>query len=1102
MTRQYFAEVLKELEKRKEFLSGAGMEKLREIEKELGCAKPILELTGDAEEDRPAMEKVLEDWKGWKEAHGELMALREKWKAFFILVRKPSCSALSIESNREEDERELAAARQALGEARRGVEEIVGREKADFKTVQPAARARMGAAIYPSGSPQRREMIDEYREYLDSLRGKQTPLLLRITGPSTVEVGREEEFTALLDREVRSVRYDWGFASGGEGEGLRGGRTARITWIPAQAGERKLEVHALADLPGTDWVRAVHTVTVLTSEEAPKAELRLTAPVKVMNAGERVPLTAETVRFGLGGVGFTRYFWFINGRQVHASAENVFLFDGIGYEGEVVTLKVEGRSDNIIASDSSLRLAVEPSLGSEKDLKVLIAPEISEIAAGSSLRLRGIVFPRSGEGRLEYQWSVNGEPVRDNNGKSTLLFDSAGRKEGPVEISLYARQVTEGEFILYEGQAVRIIELVKDAPVSLALAPYPRKTDDATDIKICVSNPRNDVTYSWYEWNSGGQRWSVNTIAVAPCMTKSPRGLSGQDLRFRVVAEDGKGKSATLDTDFITVTDPQWEPAGEEEEREEGEEGEKEKPEGQKEEKPVPEPQDKKKTPAEKEGTEPPAEIAETKGDIRLVVPARVMEGDILTVRAELPPSMAEKAASSYRWGQEMNAPLRPYALLNEDAGDGRTSVPEGQIQFLPNVNFRGKKGSIGIFVYEKLKSYQKGTPLTSLGEGFADPEVLPMGCSVTASSNWAGGPKENGFTLLRSSQKDDPLGWKGEFLVEIGTWPQRSMEALEKEVVQNEPFGSKEAVSIDDYKGYMMVRTLLSRKHVDRQEVFVGSFSGSAILKGMVLKGEVSIWFSASLNCTSPDQSRREEVQEELDKALIGLRAILASIRVVPDPKRTTSAPEGTAKMEKEGAVSLKRISPVSGPVAAGTPLELQASLGEGNKEKDVLFRFEPSTEVAFSPAESPEGRTRAVFSEPGKVGIWVSALREKGETLGESDQMEIEVIGPELTFAVTPKDGRVGQEIEVKALTKPPLPEGAFVVWNLKGKSRRQGALAADTTRFSFLAEEMGTYSAEAEVRSPKGEILAKGRASVEIKGYEVVVTILGPAGPRPQE
>ena len=68
-----------------------------------------------------------------------------------------------------------------------------------------------------------------------------------------------------------------------------------------------------------------------------------------------------------------------------------------------------------------------------------------------------------------------------------------------------------------------------------------------------------------------------------------------------------------------------------------------------------------------------------------------------------------------------MHAPIRPYALLNEDAGDVRTSVPEGQIQFLPNINFRGKTGSIGIFLYEKLRGNQKGLPMNSLAEGFAD---------------------------------------------------------------------------------------------------------------------------------------------------------------------------------------------------------------------------------------------------------------------------------------------------------------------------------------------------------------------------------------------
>ncbi|HRX27630.1 MAG TPA: hypothetical protein P5219_12485, partial [Aminivibrio sp.] len=183
-----------------------------------------------------------------------------------------------------------------------------------------------------------------------------------------------------------------------------------------------------------------------------------------------------------------------------------------------------------------------------------------------------------------------------------------------------------------------------------------------------------------------------------------------------------------------------------------------------------------------------------------------------------------------------------------------------------------------------------------------------------------------------------------------------------------------------------------------------------------------------------------------------------------------------------------------------AGMPVELLAS-AEGAKKGDLFFRFEPSTEVSFSPPESEEGRTKAVFSEPGTVRIWAVALDGNG-TLGESEQVEIEVVGPELTVTAMPPKPKVGEEVKAKAGAKPGLPEGAFVVWTLEGKASRSGAKAADSTEYSFLPREAGKYVLKAEARSQGGETLAEKTLAVEVTGYEVAVTVLGPAGPRPQE
>ncbi len=1080
VTRQYFADVIAELEKRKAFDQGTNEKKLREIGEELGCGGSLLDKTGSG---REAQEAVIADWEEWLKVHGALMEFRERWSAFFILVRKPSCSPESIRIVLEEDRKDLGEAKKALREAAAAVEEIVGRNGADEKTLQPAVRTRAGALIYPSGTPERRRMIGEYREYLESLRSRQTPPGVRISGPDTVGEGMEVDFSVVIDRELRSARYDWKFASGGDGEALEGDTTSRIRWTPSSPGKKVLEVHVLADLPGADWVRAVHPVTVLSAADTPRPRLRLTCPVDSFRAGEIVPLTAETEEFGLGGEGFEWYIWFADGRRIASTAERTISFDGTGYEGRTVEIRVEARTKSRFVSASALSLEVLPPGGADGDLRVLLEPDITEAAAGTPLRFSGTAFPRKGGGTLKYQWSVNGEFAGDGD---ALHFDTVPWEGKTAEIVFYAAQVLDGT-VLFEGSASRKISVVKEVSLSVALEPHPSKVGDTETIRLAVKNPLDGVEYEWHEWDSVSRRWSSGAAVAGRRLVKSARGLAGQSLRFRVTARDGKGRTAAAESGLIEITEPSW-PGPEEEEPDPDKEKSDPDPEKKDDEKSAPE----KASGGEEEG-------GERWGTVEIRLPARVMEGDVIPVRAVLPPELEDRAAPSYRWISDYQKYYRHFTVLDSlPEGEDRTAVPEAEIQFLPTPDSRGKKtASVGVLVYKKLTANQRGLPVESLAGGYRVVEVLPMGCSVTASAGWEGGPTETGIVLKRKGRKDESPNPSGEFLLEIGTWPQRTLESVEKQVTENSPHWKKEAVTVDGYKGFMAVN---GPKVVD-MTVSSGVYEGYADLKGMVVKGQVSLTFQARLVLLG---SGREYTSEDILKftgeGLAELRSILASIRVVPDPKRTTGPADAAGEEKKDAAVTLRRVSPPAGPVVAGTPVEFLAS-AEGAKKVEMFFRFEPSTEVSFSPPESEEGRTKAVFSEPGTVRVWAVALDGNG-TLGESEQVEIEVVGPELTVTAMPPKPKVGEEVKAKAGAKPGLPEGAFVVWTLEGKASRSGTKAADSTEYSFLPREAGKYVLKAEARSPGGETLAEKTLAVEVAGYEVAVTVLGPAGPRPQE
>lgn len=1077
-TRRFFAGVIEELEKRHAFEQGEGERKIREIEEEIGCSGPLIELTGNPSKDRKAMEDVISNYEKLKQVNAEIREIHDRWDAFALQEHRPSCSDLSIRMNLEDAIRDLAEARKAIREATVGVEEIVGRQRADHKTLKPAVAARIGAVVNPEGSSERKRYTSEYREYLDSLRQKPSGLEVRIMGPDTICQGKSFYFVAVLDREARDPRFDWKLEPDGNTEGLKNRKSSKVEWEPIEPGTYKLAVYAeLKDL-GTDWVRAVKTVNVLAPEEYPQPVVGLSVPVNSIDPGEVLPVTAITRSFGLNGENFDRYFWSVNGRQVTSSTENVFYFDGRGYEGQTAEVSVYARTRDNHHSESSIGIEVSPK-ATAGPLRVIITPETTELTAGERATFRAVVLGRSAGGDLRLQWSLDDTVIGNGD---MVIIDTEPFAGKSFTLGLYALQ-TEAGRIIFEGQVTRAIKVVHDSQVAVRLTPWPKTVTDTENLRLEVSGPDKDLGYEWFEWH--GRFWSTNPVAVGPVMTASMAGLSGQSVKFMVVATDRKGRTASAEAGPIEVSDPAW-PAPEEEEEAGGQEG-------------SPEP-DKETATDGSPGKQEESSDGEgaSWGEIKIEAPSRVMEGDVVDVRAVIPADLADKAAPSFRWDPDPTHGIRAVAVLN--AVDDRTPGPEAQIQFLPRPELRKNSGNIGVFVYEKLKANQTGTPSGTLAKGFRAIEVLPMGCSVSASSDWQGGPVENGIVLKRKTGKGEPLSTEGEFILEITPWPDGTIEEAEKQVVQNSPIGKKESISIDSYKGYMVVKGPV----ISDLRVSSGVYSAHVDLKGMVVKGQVALSFQGSLMFNgSANEYDEKALKEHIDNGLAELRGIISSIRIVPDPKRTTGE-AGAAPEKKEGelTVALKRISPASGPVPAGTPVEFTASIEGEKPEGKILFFFEPLTEIAFTPQETETGTTMAVFSEPGTVSVWAYAVGPEDRTLGESERIEIEVTGPELSFKVTPDKPMVGQEISVKAAAKPSLPDDAFVVWNLKGKSGRQGAKAAESTEFSFLAEEPAKYRVEAEARSPRGETLAKNNTVIEVYGFDVSTSVIGTAGPRPKE
>jgi hypothetical protein len=109
-----------------------------------------------------------------------------------------------------------------------------------------------------------------------------------------------------------------------------------------------------------------------------------------------------------------------------------------------------------------------------------------------------------------------------------------------------------------------------------------------------------------------------------------------------------------------------------------------------------------------------------------------------------------------------------------------------------------------------------------------------------------------------------------------------------------------------------------------------------------------------------------------------------------------------GSASVEYEVAdykVNIERLSPDNKPVPVGGKIRFKAVLTSEGKPAtgNFIYRWQPHPEVSFSPFEDSSNETEALFTEPGKLKVWVQAIEQKGEvlsTIAESDQLEIQII------------------------------------------------------------------------------------------------------------
>ncbi|MBT5305614.1 MAG: hypothetical protein HOL31_11105 [Candidatus Scalindua sp.] len=225
----------------------------------------------------------------------------------------------------------------------------------------------------------------------------------------------------------------------------------------------------------------------------------------------------------------------------------------------------------------------------------------------------------------------------------------------------------------------------------------------------------------------------------------------------------------------------------------------------------------------------------------------------------------------------------------------------------------------------------------------------------------------------------------------------------------------------------------------------------------------------------------------------------------IVTDSKGNTGT--GSINIQvKPVTVSVQKVAPSGSRVVVGQKVSLKAILTAGGKTVNCPFtyRWEPHPRVTFSEHESTSPSTTATFSQPGRTPVWVIILEKRGEelvTVSESQQIQIEVIAPELNITVDPETPLVGQETRAIIQANPDPGKGIDFRWMPLPNNARELRISQNSRELVFIPKGTKPILIEAMGRVPgTGDDLGRAKITISAKSYAVTVKNLGPLGPKP--
>ncbi len=1144
---EYFKGVVEQLEKAQAWWSGKKLHEVVRIEKELGCRESLITFNvgyfgGDSYlEDVKELQALVDNFGQLKNANESILKIKDKWQANDPAVEErkdhkgekyvwvkglfPDCSKSAI-ANRAKEAKELdGRVKAAVKKCQAEVEKIVGRDKVTEKLLAPLVKPAICLAVYEETNRYIAEGCKkEYDEALAALGGQGSDLKITdIRGPEKVCIGTPATFKAKYDRPCDDCVAEWSILEYGEETSKSDKNEA--TWTPKYSGGNTLRLKARISKDAAKEAVMDKKVTVLPADKCPKIRLKFIVKTTTVQEKDVLDVAVEPEGGLPEGEKLLEYAWSEDGKRNIKFTGSTYQFSGLGRKGKKVTIGVKARTSMGYTEEFHLPVTVSDSDKDELTVRILPA-EITVLSGEDPVTLKSDVIRKVDSGRMKYQWTVvtnGGAPWVSSETVQSVKLDPRKYREGDrIDVTLLVLDIgntpgspTYGQ-ILREGKAAKSLTVGPEGDIVIKLGPVPEEIEDNKTLVVCVESPAlrpgdpgDRLAFEWFD--EDGKFWRPNT--VTRCSNLSTRGLAGQTVRLKVVVRDKFGRSAEKETAPVKVVDADLSPKLQVSV--------------------VPENasimNDQTITfvvtavPLKDSGSlsfngvrMPPGQTVVTFPETSfrdnenwVTVPFTVTDEKgrkaethatvYVTKKKDKPDDKKIDGAKpeDTRPGDDITGVTKPEDTKTDSGkkDDGKKEPPVctykysewGECPREKKIQTRSviAKEPAGCVERDKPALEQVCTPPKTE----ADKRTDYLNCLCRACGGTAGG-----YYGPSTTEKGGPcvcFGWLSGWRTPVPGGPPDHVKSCYKGAYGHDPSDKELADADKDRKNE-------NRKHTDPLKVKIKPSKNPAEFGDIVTLYAETTGGSGGNKWTWGGAA--EDAKDANAKFVKTRTAGGGSVSVSVTDQDGNSASDTVTIQVQAIIVKLEKESPKEDTIPVGGTAKFIANVmsGKNNAGGSFKYQWQPHPELAFGDPKTPtfeqtggsQMRNSARFSRPGPAKVWVQVLKEiegRFATVGESEQITVEAVNPEVIITYTPKEAYLGKELFLSAVTKPPMGESMVsLFWDIPGYHTGTGSKA--TIKPKDTKPITATVTAKAV---DGGDELGKQQVTITPLGYTVTVS-----------